>query len=352
VAAATATTRRRSALQGRALWLVSALALSACGGGAPPKSAPRLDAKPKAPDHAVDYAPAAGLRWLLFARPAKIFADPALSSALASVLPAQRLDAYAASTGVDLRRVPAGIVAGYDLGLLYVAEVPQANGSLVRERFASRLSEGGMVKRVSADVYRVSGTEGDEPRALVTVENRMVALASGDVTLARVAEAYAARRLKSPSALHGAALSTLPAPTDDVLIAGYAPGPFDETSLVAAPRLLAATLALGVTAVPAADPTSLSLTVTLAGEWAADTGPADELLRVWSELSISPTGRLLGLDSARDIRAHSSARTLTLTLSLPLGHLLQGLRSITFANVPEIFDVNRVTPSAAPPPNE
>lgn len=341
MAAATATISERVRAHCRAFGIAVALVLAGCGRPTPP--ATPTAHPPKAPASALEYVPSAGLSWLIFGRPARIAADPALSAALASIVPKARLDAYAAATGVELRTVPFGVVAGYELGTLFVAELPMPYGERVRARFASRLSDGGIVKRVRADIYRISGTDADTPLALVSVEDRTVALASGDVTLARIVEAYAERRIKSPTALRGAALSTLPEPGDDVLAAFFAPGPFTRTTLVAAPELFAAALAAGIS-IRSAAPGMLGITLALSGEWSAEHEPRAELERAWSELAKSTTGRLLGLDSAQNVVIRQEPSLLTLSLDLPIAPLVRGLRALTLADVPEIFDLNNASP--------
>ena len=326
-------------------------ALTACGQStAQTLSRAAQPSRQPAPTDVLDYAPAAGLRWLAYARPAQIADNPALASALSGLLPPARLDAYERATAVDLRKLPAALVAGYDLGILYVAALPSAAAPQIRERFASRLTDGGIVKQVRSDIYRISGTEKDTPLALVSVENRMVALASGDLTLARVVEAYAARRLKSPTALRGAALSTLAPPATEVLVAFYAPGPFSGATLAAAPRLLDSSIGLGLE-VSAASATSVTLSATLAGEWSEPTTEREELARVWKALAESQTGRLLGLDTAQNVDLSSTREHLRLTLELAIAPLISGLRALTVANAPEIFDLIPSTPNSLPDPN-
>jgi hypothetical protein len=297
----------------------------------------------------LDYAPSAGLRWLVLARPAKIAGNPALSAAFASLVPPERLDAYQRSTGVDLRKLPSASVAGYDLGTLYLAELPSPDAAVIRERFASRLTQGGIVKQVRPDIYRVSGTEKDTPLALVTVDNHLVAYASGDLTLARIVEAYAERKLKSPTALHGAALSSFEPAADDVVIAFYAPGPFSSQSLATAPRLLSASTGLAVTIKEPAG-SSLPVTATLAGDWSDSPDARDELLRVWTHLAASSTGRLLGLDSAQKVETSGDRARLQISVELGLAPLVAGLRALTSANVPEIFDLFDKKPDPLPAP--
>ena len=139
----------------------------------------------------LDYVPAAGLRWLIFAKPARISADPELSAAAAQVVPAERLAAFSQVTGVDVRQLEAAAIAGYDLGTLYVATLPATDGGVARRRFEERLTAGAIVRHPRPTIYRIAGTRAGLPRVLVAVEDRLLAFATGDLTLGRVAVAYA-----------------------------------------------------------------------------------------------------------------------------------------------------------------
>jgi hypothetical protein len=329
------------------------LALGACGGQPSTRveSQATKAAPAPAPGDVLEYVPSAGLRWLLVARPAKIAQDPALSTALAGLVPPERLEAYRRSTGVDLAKLLSATAAGYELGILYVAELPSSDTSVIRERFASRLTHGGIVKQARPDVYRVSGTEDDTPLALVTVDNRLVAYARGDLTLARIVEAYAARKLKSPPALRGAALSSFAAPADDVTVAFYAPGPFTEPSPATAPRLLGASTGLAVM-IKSPSGAALPVTATLAGDWSDAPDARDELLRLWSHLAASSTGRLLGLDAAKNAKATGNRSQLQLSVELELPRLIEGLRALTSANVQEIFGIIEQKSDPLPGPKQ
>ena len=286
-----------------------------------------------------DFAPAAGLRWLILGQPAKIASNPDLSRALSSILPGARLDAYAASTGADLRLIPRAAVGGYAYGTLYLAELSAADGARVRDAFAGRLRGGGIVKQPRAGIFRVSGTDGEVPLALVSVEDRLIASVSGDPTLARVVAAYAEGRLRSPTALRGAALSSLPTPPDDALATFYAPGPFEGAWATAASGLLSSAFALSITA-EARSPALLRFTVTLAGDWPEREVPPELMLeRSWVLLANSSTGRLLALDQARNLKSTRHLQYLTLSMEIPMLELARGVRAATSANLSEILEV-------------
>ncbi|HEX6272138.1 MAG TPA: hypothetical protein VFZ53_03835 [Polyangiaceae bacterium] len=273
--------------------------------------------------------------------------DPDLASSLALVIAPERLDAFAHSTGFRLERLILGAIAGYDLGTLYLGELDGAAASDVRARFSARLVEGGIVKSEQG-VHRIVGTTASgDVRALVTVDDRHVAFVSGDATLARIVEAYAKNRLRSPTVLRGAGLRELPAPAPDALLAFLAPGPFSEEWGSAAQGVVATADAVSVEA-RTAPGGRLKATLTLAGTWTRDDGPLEKLELAWKDLAQSPTGRLLGLDQASPVTARFLPQSLTLSAELPAGPLARGLRHATSADVREILELGAPSPIAPP----
>jgi hypothetical protein len=301
-----------------------------------------VDAPPLAP---LEYVPAAGLRWLIVAHPARILADPALAAGIAELLPQGRVDAFASATGMDPRALGEAVAAGYDLGTLYVTALAAGDGGRARSRFEARLSSGAIVKHPRPALYRIAGTRDGTPQALVSVDDRLLAFAVGDLTLARVAEAYAERRLKSPTALRGASLSTLP-DVNQPLAALYAPGPFTGVWRRAAAGLFGSALAV-VAAIDASASGTLAFKIIATGDW-PDAGTDSKMTAAWTELTGSATGRLLGLDQAKNLKSVAHLHELTWSGELPLAPLVAGLRAATTANVPEIFDVHAAH-TAGPP---
>jgi hypothetical protein len=298
-----------------------------------------------APSAPLDYVPAAGLSWLLVGDPSRIFADPELNRALGRLLPTERLDALALATGVDVRRLEAAAAAGYGLGTLYVALLPAPDDGRARTRFEERLS-GALVKHPRPNLHRITGTRAGSPRALVAVDDRLLAYAVDDLTLARIAEAYAVRRLKSPTALHGASLSELPQVADNTLVAFYAPGPFSGEWRSASGGLLGDARSLRV-AVRRGEGAALRVDVVVVGEWPEADG-VTKMEQAWGALASTSMGRLLGLDLANNIKVVADLHYLTWSADLPLEPLVAGLRAATMANVPEIFDVRGDAPAGAP----
>jgi hypothetical protein len=321
--------------------------LLACSAPAPtPAASPVSVATVRPP--LLDHVPSAGLRWLVVGRPAQLEKRPDLASLLRELFPEVRLDAFRKVTGVDLATVKLGAVAGFQVGTLYLAELGTPAASDVRERFAERLDEGGMERKPRPKLHRISGTSGESPRALVTVDDDFVAVAVDDTVLAKIVEAYDARRLRSPSALRGAALRALPPLPPDALVALYVAGPFSDELTRAARGLLAQTSSLVITVAGGA-PERLQATLTMVGDYSPDPIEAGErLTAAFRDLCSSSTGSLIGLSEAASPKIVAHLHQLTLTAELPLRPLVRGLRALVSGDIHEILDL--VPPTSAGEP--
>jgi hypothetical protein len=231
-----------------------------------------------------------------------------------------------------------------------MAETPGDNAQ-VEELFLERLVRGARVDQPHPRLHRVSGLVGSSPQTLIRIEGRLVAVAVGDPTPARVVEAFARRRLsRSPPALRGAALSPLPAALAREPVAFYAPGPLDPEWQPGARGLLAGTTAVGAAARPAA--TGLHVVVHLAGAWAEVPDARERLAQAWTDLSTSPLGRLLGLDGAGAPRVEATGALLSLAVDVQLEPLVRGLRAAVAADAREILDLYHPSGVKSPVPQE
>jgi hypothetical protein len=179
----------------------------------------------------------------------------------------------------------------------------------------------------------------------VSVDDQLFVIAEDDLALARVAEAYAERRLKSPTALHGAALSQLPQVGEDTLLDLFAPGPFSGRAAQAFGGLARTALAVHV-AVRHGQGGTMATEITALGDWEPDA--EQRLGETWRALAGSSTGRLFGLDQAKNLKIVADLHQLTWSLEMPLDPLVAGLRAATSANVSEIFDVQPGAPAGSP----
>jgi hypothetical protein len=241
-----------------------------------------------------DFVPAAGLRWLVSGSPAELAREPALALLRQRWLTPQRLRAFATLTGIDLLGTERGLVAGFDLGTLYMVD---ASGWVAppERLFAERLAGSERLHQTHPRVWRVTGLVGSEPEALVRVDDDLVAVAVGDPTLARVVELFAEGRLaRVATAFEGASLSALPA---EVLrprtLAFYVLGPLDQAWIQSGSGLLASAHALAVTLDLVG--TRLDVRLFVPGRWDPNEDGA-RLGQAWRAFAGTSLGQRLALD--------------------------------------------------------
>jgi hypothetical protein len=195
---------------GHRFGLILLAALSACGPAKP--SAP--PGPPPVPLHlapACDLVPAAGLEWLVEAKPRAIAQSVDLIPAIATVIPEERFALFAASHGgVDLRQMEDLCVARYRNATLSVGRMP-IDPNKVLAAFDERSSKPPVRTTITPNppVVRSAGSWKEEPQAVTVFGREALAFEQGKPgappTVIRIAEAYALGKLKrAPSALHGA----------------------------------------------------------------------------------------------------------------------------------------------------
>jgi hypothetical protein len=261
--------------------------------------------------------------------------------ALSRLVPAERLEAYERSTGIDLRSLNTALVAGYDLGTLYLAENP---GDLQRIelRFRERLVAEVETRKPHTKLTTISGVVGRTPQGLLLYEGQLVASAVGDPTLLKVVEAFARGKLeRAVPALRGAALSRVADFAEGAPLRVLLPGPFEGRWMLAAEGLLAAAdgVALAVTPVGAE---RVALSVAIEGPWNAtrEVAPAESLRLAWEDLASSSTGKLFGFDEpATPPSIETSDTRVTLTTELRLEPIVAGLHAAASAQIAEILGV-------------
>lgn len=321
--------------------LLAALAIAGCGSTPPAKpAAPKPPPPPLHHGPVTDYVPAAGLRWMVVGSPRRIAADTRLRDALVVLLPDERLDKFARGTGVDIRRIESAAAAGFDLGTLYAWAPPASSMPAVTARFRERIVSGEHRAQPHPAIERTSGIIGATPEALLQVGDEFAAVAVGDLTLIRVAEAFARERLhSSPAALKGAALTTLePVPSSSVATF-YAPGPFTGEWARGARGLLANALAMSVSLTPA-DAGKARIELQLAGDFTVSGGA--ELKLAFDDLTTSPIGKLLALDQSADAPVISEKdQRLYLDVDVDLAPIARGLHAAVAADIWEIMDMKR-----------
>ena len=282
-----------------------------------------------------DYVPAAGLRWLVAGSPRHFALQTALQPVRERWLTAERVQAFASATGVDLPQTERALVAGFDLGTLYMADGSGWVGD-PEARFAERLAGSATIHRPHPQIWRVTGLAGSTPQALVRVDHELMAIAVGDPTPARIVELRARGRLKNVvPALQGAALSTLP---PEFLSPGplrvYALGPFQGEWLEYASGVLGGAQAVG--ALLDLHDNHLTLRMALTGYFHPD--DRERLLASWQAVANSSFGHLLGLDQPSEpVSIAASESQLALELRLAAQPVLSGLQTLLSGDVERLL---------------
>ena len=333
----------------RWLLLTAAWATAWATACAAPSPRPPARIPPTRPLHRgplTDFISSAGLRWLLLAKPRQILADPELGQAILQIIPRTRFDAFAESSGVDLRALPEAAIASFPYSTLYVADLPRGVAALARTRFGERLLTPAVSKRSHSGLTRITGVVGQTPETLLTIDERLLAISVGDPVPAKIAEVYAQERLKnSPAALHGAALSSLPELASSNAAVFFAPGPFADEWQRAAGGLLQSTVALAITAQPIGSG-KVATTIYLAGDWQNSADDATRRLRAaWSTFARSSAGHLFELSDVAEVSA--SDDLLRLHVELELAALVRGLRASVLADLSQILNLPKASRAPA-----
>jgi len=304
-----------------------------------------------------DYLPAAGINWLVLAEPVRLSGNHQLARTLEPLLPASRLDLYARDTKLDLRTLSHAAIAGFDLGVLYLAETDTDLTPATRA-FVDRLVTEPEVKHPHPRLTRVSGVVGKTPQSLLQFDGKFLAVAVGDPTTVRIVEAFARQKLKrSPTVFGGVALKSFADFADGAPLVFLAPGPFEGRWMFGGAGLLAAASGVGIRAIPTSNGRALRVTVAIDGPWGEQSGeegaqPVPKMEQAWEALTESSTGRLFGLhELERAPVVRSTKERVTLDVELELSPIVQGLRAAVAADVWEMLDVSP-TSAPAPPINQ
>lgn len=284
-----------------ALALAAAL-LSATEGCGPRPAAPP-PGPPPVPLHlapACDLAPAAGLEWIIDARPRAIAEVPDLIPVLAVLVPEARFAAFAAAHGgVDVRQIAELCVAKYKEARLTIARTA-LDPARVERAFADRATHAGgrSIDVVNPPVVRVWGEVHGEAQQLLLFGREAALLEQGRAGPARAAEAFALGKLRRASpALRGSPLSNVAEILGEAPVRAFAPGPFEGDSAHGLGGLMRASSAVAASARFAGPPAKIAVRLVLTGAWGKSAhAAASRLAAAVHVLSESPFGRLLGVD--------------------------------------------------------
>lgn len=341
----------------RAAALAAVLAGASCAAsGCGPKAPPPPPAPPPALLHlepACDLVAAAGLEWLVDARPRAIAEIADLIPAIALVVPEARFAAFAAAHGgVDVRQVKDLCVAKYGGSVVSVART-QFDAARVERAFGDRVTRPGgrAVEVPNPPVVRLWGEVTGEPQQVVLFGGEALALEQGKPGPARIASAFAQGKLRRATpALHGAALARANELLGDAPARLFVPGPFEGETASGLGGLLRGTTAVGVSArfvgsAPSARAGAdaravhVAVRVVLTGAWGKDAQAAAERLKAAAHVvAESALGRLLGADKPLvEPVVRGSADALVLDATVDAMALARGLRDAAGAEIAEIM---------------
>lgn len=202
------------------------------------------------------------------------------------VFAAEGIQAFTKASGADPSRIEAAWIAGYDLGQLYLID-GKGVGEAAQKAFEARSMTTRKLKSNYANLVHLTGMIENTPHALVHIRDHLVAIAVGDIRLARIVRAYAEGKLdKVPAALESRFLSVHSSFAPDALVRGFLCGPYENAT-----DAVAASFVSGVGAVHF-EGEELRVSAQALGVW--DTGP---------ELDSRLTRYLDELLSTRELRA-------------------------------------------------
>ena len=349
------TPARGATLSRRDAIVAAASAAVACGGpSAPPaRERPRPTTTLKL-DPLVDLVPAAGLSWLVQARPRELTSNPVLAPAIDAVVPEEGFVRFALHHGgIDLRQMSELVVAGFPETTLALAKVPVSEGE-ISAWFAARAAtvEG---RAAEGDVTRYWGSASGGREQVAVLGGQGVALEHGHLGPLRAALYFAEGKLKRAlPALHAEPLARAAALLDAdgaAPVRGFRPGPFEGEWSAGLGGLLRVTTAAAAAARPrewpslrqddagAASRGALWVTLVLMGSWGAQAqAAADRLGAAFRVLADDPMGRLLGLDHPLEgPRVSGDSESVRLDVTVDALALGRGIHAATGATMAEIL---------------
>lgn len=340
---------RRDALGAIGGALAALLTAPACG---TPKQVAAPAAPPPAPLHldpATDLAAAAGLVWLVDARPRDIFAVLDWIPAISLLLPEKRLDGFAKrNAGVDFRQLTAFVVASYREAQLFVARgaFDPARVEKTFEEHTEQLDGRALDKATApggaaaAPITRLWGTARGQREQLAIFGRDAVALERGRFGPLKAAAAFAQAKLKrAKPALRDVPLARAAELLGDAPLRAFAPGPFDGEWANGLGGLMKASTSASVAVRPHEGAKArVDVRLVLTGAWERDDAAAGRLGAAFGRLAEDSLGKLCGLGHPlAPAETRASADALTLEVGLDGLEIARGLRAATEATVEEIM---------------
>ncbi len=304
-------------------------------------------------DAACDLAPSAAVEWVLDAKPRAIAEMPDLIPAIARVVSEARFASFAAAHGgIDVRQLTALCIAKYPTSTLAVARTlfdPLRVERAFTERVTNPSTLGRAVDLPNPLVVRTWGDVNGEAQEIVLFGREALVFEQGHIGRARVAEAFALRKLRRAApALRGPGLTQAVALAGEAPVRFFIPGPFEGEAAAALGGLLRASTAVAITA---RFNERLTLSLILTGAWGKDASAAAERLSAAVNVVCeSPLGHLLGFHrplAPPHVRATEDALVLDITVDAET--LARGLHDALDAPLEDMMSAVKPLPGKSLP---
>ncbi|MEO8798270.1 MAG: hypothetical protein ABI551_10320 [Polyangiaceae bacterium] len=327
--------------------LVLPLVMGACG--APAKS----PAPPLPPLHltpTTDLVAAAGLSWMLDAKPRALMEHVELAQAVQLAISDAKFRYFRDNNGgVELRTLEELVVADYDRTTLFLLRGSFSPAHIERDFKTHVEVEGRGVDRQSdalGTIIRTWGSNAQDEREQVAIfGHEALGLERGEFGPLRTAELFAQGKLKrSATALSVEPLAQAQKELGDAPLVVYVRGPFGKEWSHGLGGLLAASTGLAVAVRPADsdrrhDGDLLAVTVALYGAWGKDADQAASRLTATLHLfQESAIGKLCGVDHpVVGPRTRATSSEIAVDLSFDSARFFAGIADSTTSSVQEIL---------------
>jgi hypothetical protein len=171
---------------------------------------------------------------------------PGFSEDWSPVFRADRVQNFTAASGVDPKHVSEAWIAGYDLGQLYLFDA-KTTGTAAAEAFQARALTTKIKDTGYANLVHITGMIEQTPHALIQINDHLVAIAVGDIRLARIVQAYAEGKLKkSPAALASRFLKPHASFEEGAPLRAFVLGPYESATDAVTNAFVSGCVAIGV----------------------------------------------------------------------------------------------------------
>ena len=297
-----------------------------------------------------DLVPAAGLTWMLDAKPRALLAHVELAQAVGLAVSDAKFRYFRDNNGgIDLRSLEELVVADYDETTLFLLRGSFDPARIERDFKTHVEVEGRGVDRRSdalGTIVRAWGSNAQDEREQIAVFGReAVGMERGKFGPLRVAELFAEEKLKrSATALAVDPLAEAAKEFAGAPVVVYVRGPFGKEWSHGLGGLLAASTGLAVAVRPADsarghDGDLFAVTVALYGAWGNDADAAAARLAAALHLfQESAIGKLCGIDHpVVGPKTRATASEIALDVSFDSARFFSGIRDSTIGSMEEIL---------------